>query len=97
MRFRTAPTKKWCVANKLQINPSKPVLICLPFKINDSFPEREIAYDNVILTRNNSLKYLGIIIDGKLNFQLHLKMIENKLARSVGILSKVCFLFPSLL
>ena len=62
---------KWYVANKLQIDPNKSVLICLPFKIYSSLPELKIAYDNVILTRNNSSKYLRIIIYSKLNFQLH--------------------------
>ena len=70
--------KKWCVDNKLQINPNKSGLVCLPSETNDSFPELEIVYDNVMQTRNNSSKYLGIIIDSKLNFQLHLRMIENK-------------------
>ena len=56
----------------------------------DNYP-----YDDVLAPSNNSSKYLGIKIDSKLNFQPHLKMIENKLARSVGILSKVRFLFPT--
>ena len=87
--------KKLCVANKLQINPDKSVLIYIPFKLNDSLPKLNIAYDDVLVPSNNSSKYLGIKIDSKLNFQPHLKMIENKLARSVGILSKVRFLFPT--
>ena len=85
--------KKWCVANKLQIDPDKSVLIYMPFKLNHSLPKLNIAYDDVLVPSNNSSKYLGIKIDSKLNFQPHLKMIENKLARSVGILSKVRFLF----
>ena len=87
--------KKWCVANKLQINPDKSVLIYIPFKLNDSLLKLNIAYNDVLVPSNNSSKYLGINIDSKLNFQPHLKMIENKLARSVGILSKVRFLFPT--
>ena len=87
--------KKWCVANKLQINPDKSVLIYIPFKLNDSLPKLNIAYNDALVPFNNSSKYLGIKIDSKLNFQPHLKMIEYKLARSVGILSKVRFLFPS--
>ena len=67
----------------------------IPFKLNDSLPKLNIAYDGVLVPSNNSSKYLGIKIDSKLNFQPHLKMIENKLARSVGILSKVRFLFPT--
>ena len=64
--------KKWCVANKLQINPDKSVLIYIPFKLNDFLPKLNIAYDDVLVPSNNSSKYLGIKIDSKLNFQPHL-------------------------
>ena len=34
-------------------------------------------------------KYLGVFIDSRLNFHSHIKSVENKVARSVGILSKL--------
>ena len=44
---------------------------------------------------NDSYKYLGVILDNKLNFQLHILTLEKRVSRSVGILSKLRFLFPS--
>ena len=74
------------------------MLIYLPFEVNDSFPKLGITCNDVLLTRINSLKCLGIIIDSKLNFQPHVRMIESKLARSVEILSEVRFLYsPAIL
>ena len=39
--------------------------------------------------------YLGIKLDSKLNYKPHITLVENKIARSVGILSKLRYLFPS--
>ena len=40
------------------------------------------------------MKYLGVIMDDKLNFGDHIKIIENKVARGVGILSKLKHFLP---
>ena len=42
-----------------------------------------------------SSKYLGVKLNSKLNFKSHICIIDNKVARSVGILSKHCDLFSS--
>ena len=39
-------------------------------------------------------KYLGVSLDSKLHFQPHINQIEIKVAKAVGILSKLRFLFP---
>ena len=40
-------------------------------------------------------KYLGIIFDNQLNFADHIKNIETKIARSVGIRSKLSYYLPN--
>ena len=55
----------------------------------------KILYTNCTLACCDSSKYLGVIIENKLNFQSHIHAIQNKVARTVGILSKVGCLFPS--
>ena len=41
-------------------------------------------------------KYLDVKLDFKLiNYKLHVTLVENKVTRSVGILSKLRYLFPS--
>ena len=42
----------------------------------------------------DSAKYLGVVIDNELNFKQRIKIIEGKVARSVGILSKLKQFFP---
>ena len=36
-----------------------------------------------------NVKYLGVIIDNKLNFKDHINLVETKISRSVGILEKL--------
>ena len=40
-------------------------------------------------------KYLGVIFDNRLNFHEHIKILEAKIARSVGILNKLKYFLPS--
>ena len=40
-------------------------------------------------------KYLGILFDNRLNFHEHIKILEVKIARSVGILNKLKYFLPS--
>ena len=42
----------------------------------------------------DSAKYLGVVIDNELNFKEHIKIMEGKVARSVGKLSKLKHFFP---
>ena len=49
--------------------------------------------DSFIATVPNS-KYLGVIIDNILSFYEHIKLLESKVSRSVGILSKLKSFIP---
>ena len=85
----------WISANNLTLNSKKlQILIILPnFKssnvvLNIQSPAGEIK--SVYKTR-----YLGIIFDNRLNFHEHIKILEAKIAQSVGILNKLKYLLPS--
>jgi len=41
--------------------------------------------NNFKLNVNNACKYLGMIIDNKFDFNIHLQALETKLSRSVAI------------
>ena len=87
--------KNWWNANKLQINPNKSISIYAYPKLNKNEAKLKTLYNKYTLAYCDSSKYLGIIIDNKLNFQSHIHAIESKVARALGILSKVRYLFPS--
>ena len=85
----------WCGANKLQINPNKSFAIIIPPKINAASIDLNLRYENKTITCCESSKYLGVTIDNKLKFKAHIRNIEGRIARSVGILTKLRHLFPS--
>ena len=73
-------------------------------KLHKAYPKwrpRACNFSPFLLSSNDnpinivsSTKYLGVFIDNKLNFKEHILTLENKIARSVGILSKVRYNFP---
>ena len=85
----------WYSANKLEINPTKSVAIIIPAKLHDVALDLNILYNNQNIASCNTSKYLGVITDDKLNFKTYIHNVENKVSRSVGILSKLRFLLPS--
>ena len=49
---------------------------------------RDVIIRGNSLTCTNSTKFLGVIIDNKLNWSDHILYIKNKIAKSIGILYK---------
>ena len=47
-----------------------------------------------VIKVEHTLKYLGVILDDKLTFGDHIKILVNKVARGVGILTKLEHFFP---
>ena len=42
-----------------------------------------IVMDNTILVKTSSLKYLGVIVDHKLNWVEHISYVRNKVLRAL--------------
>ena len=82
---------KWCLANKVTINPVKSSALIIPPKITKSNISAETAFTmkKAKVLPNPFVKYLGLLIDNKLNFQTHIALLEKKVSRAVGIIFKV--------
>jgi hypothetical protein len=85
---------KWLCANKLSLNIEKSnFVIFRP-------PQKKISYsinlkiNNKIIEEKTSIKYLGVIIDGHLNWKDHVHELSKKISRIVGILLKLRHFFP---
>ena len=86
----------WCGANKLPVNPSKSnVLVISPKLIHDFTEQLTVSCDSFQICLVKSGKYLGLIIDNRINFYEHIKVLECKIARSVGILTKLKTILPN--
>ena len=87
--------KDWCDANKIQINPNKSCILHLPPKQNTPPLTFQILYDSSFIVNSIWSKYLGILIDSKLNFKQHIQLVESIIGKSVvGILNKLRHIFP---
>ena len=48
----------------------------------------DIIMDKQVLTKVNSIKYLGIIVDHKLNLLDHITYVKAKISKGIGIMYK---------
>ena len=73
----------WFIANKLSLNVSKTNFIV--FSNMKKKTDITIRINNNNIKQVDSIKFLGVIIDNKLNWKPHIAYIANKLSRTLGI------------
>ena len=72
------------------LNLAKSNIIIVSPKCNvNKQPDFYNYSDDLQVSIVNEFQYLGIVIDKDLPFLSHIKKLENKLSKSVGILNKV--------
>ena len=79
----------WLKANKLTINLKKThYMIFHRARIKNKY-ENTVQIQGNIIDHVNATKFLGIIIDNKLNWSDHINYIQNKISKSLGIIYKI--------
>ena len=83
----------WCCANRLSINISKTNLMLFsnrytPLDIAD------VYMSNIKIEYASSIRFLGVIIDDKLKFNVHINKITKKISKNIGILYKLSQYVP---
>lgn len=79
--------KNWLNTNKLFINHAKSnFLIFSNLQLKHKF---SIKLDNVEISQSHSTKYLGVIIDDKLNWREHISSLKSRLARNSYAVAKL--------
>ena len=53
-----------------------------------------VAFNNNNVSETNSQKHLGVVLDNRLSFEDHLKMILNKVNKTIGLLRKLHNILP---
>ena len=74
---------------------SKIIILSNASKNNKNICNVEISFDNSIVALEDFVKYLGITIDSGLKFNLYIKTLESKIARSIWIISKLKQVLPA--
>ena len=86
---------KWLQANKLSLNNDKTKML-----IFDSHPNQDAVLVDVrndltlVICECKSQKYLGLIVDNKLNFYEHIDYIKRKVAKRIGAMYRSKNLLP---
>ena len=80
----------WFKSNKLSLNTQKTFYMVFHrarLKNSDDI-NMDVIMDNHMLTKVNSIKYLGIIVDHKLNWIDHITYVKAKISKGIGIMYK---------
>ena len=80
--------KKWTYINRLSLNINKTYYMLFTNRpvINEN---HQISLDGVEILNQTDGKFLGLRLDNKCNFSLHISDICSKVAKAVGILYKI--------
>ena len=80
---------EWLKANKISLNASKTEILIFRNHNKPLNYDLKIKLDGKRLYPSKYVKYLGILIDDKLNWSHHIKSLVPKLARANGMLAKI--------
>ena len=83
----------WLSANRLTLNVAKSNFLLLSKKKSTSFKTNIMINDTPIVEKNY-IKYLGVLIDNNLNWKQHIKQINIKISKGIGILAKMRYFVP---
>ena len=76
----------WLNANKLSLNVKKSYYMVFHRAKLKLDKRAVIKVNGVSLQSTNSFKYLGVIIDHKLNWTQHIAHVKNKVSKGIGIM-----------
>lgn len=83
-----SPRGRFWVRNYLtKLNIEKTKVIA--FAKHSNKDNEYIKIDNIIIENVKEMKILGVIIDNKLGWKPHIRLIQNKVAKNTGIINKI--------
>ena len=88
----------WLCANRLSLNAGKTEFIVFRPSRKQLDLRITLKLHHTKLYESTKIKYLGLILDNKLNWKAHIAELSKKLSRAVGMLYKIkTFVTPSVL
>ena len=87
---------KWAFQWKMSFNPdistqTHEVIFSRKRSVSSHPP---LTFNNIPVAQTNSQKHLGMQLDKKLNFEEHLKKVESKVNKTIGIIRKLQNVLP---
>ena len=85
----------WMNKNQLTLNSLKSHALVISPLLNEEHTTINISLNACTIKNSECIKYLGILLDSKLNFRNHINVLQDKLLRAVEIMSKLRHSMPS--
>ena len=79
----------WLNVNKLSLNISKTNVLLFNIRNKNININMDLNINNIKVKQVSEIKFLGVIIDCKLNWKLQLNYVSSKLSRTIAISHKV--------
>ena len=81
----------WLASNKLSLNVAKSNFLSFSFIKHTTI---KLNINNIPLIEKQNTKYLGVIIDNKLDWKTHIQAVNTKLSKGIGLLSRIRHYVP---
>ncbi len=86
---------EWLKSNKLTLNVKKTCQLNIRLANSASNPNPNLLLlNNQVVETTMSCKYLGVYLDNRLSFKIHIEYVKHKLAKQCGILAKLRHYVP---
>ena len=82
----------WCAANRLSINSSKTSYMVVS---NRTYSDISLSLNGSNLQLVDNCKFLGVIVDNRLKFDMHINKVCEKISKSLGVMYKLKNIVPS--
>ena len=89
MNWELRRVRKWLEANKLALNIEKTNYVICHFPVKKINEIIIIEFRHKHISRSDSVKFLGVLLDETLSWRTHLVELSRKLDRSAGIFYKL--------
>ena len=91
IRIEMMTILKWLNVNKLSLNVDKTKILIFD---NANFSVKIKLSNNYAIKECKSFKYLGLMIDNNLKFDIHVDYIKKKIQKRIGAMYRGCSLLP---
>ena len=80
---------QWFKANKLLLNiKNRKYTLFHKYPIKDKIPLKlpMLKIENKVIEKTQSIKFLGVMLDKNVSWKYHIKTVENKLSKNIGLM-----------
>lgn len=83
---------EWLKSNRLSLNVDKTNYMII--SNSQSQPSIDLQIRGKSIKKVNNVKFLGVVLDDRLDFKLNTNAVINKISRSIGVMRRVRHLLP---